>query len=305
MRYRLFGFAIESDIAFDGLAACVDAPRLELREDGEGASRAHVSWFHAFSRPDETPWLRVGRADGELVLDFCGGVVLRYGHDVVRWRRTQSIGDASFRHTMLDQALPLILAHQGLAVLHAACVTGEHGAVLLAGPAGVGKSTLAAALSDRYGAQVGDDATAVGVQECRVVAQPAYTAVRLWPDAAAALACHGGSPVWEDSDKRTYQGPSLAADVSTLESIYVLERGSDDTRIDVRRLTGREALLPLVRHTYVLDPDDRARVAALFATLAAIAARVRIRRLVMPHRFEALPAAVSQVGADLLAELRS
>lgn len=301
MRYRLFDFTIESDFAFDRLTPSTDAPRLELREDAAAADTRGVSWFHALSRPDERPWLNVGRTDGELVLDFRRSVVVRYRCATVRWERDDSVGDASFQHLMLDQALPLIAAYAGAAILHAACVTGEDGAILLAGPAGVGKSTLAAAIARCHGGHLGDDAAALTLQRDRLLVQPAYAAVRLWPDTASALGYAGGVPVWEDSDKHAFQESPSSIPSSTLKAIYVLERAAGGVRVDVRDMLGRDALMALVRHAYVLDPGDRQRLAALFSTLASVASRVRIRRLMLPHDYCALPPAVSRVAADLYA----
>jgi hypothetical protein len=299
MRYRLFDFAIESDIAFDALTPCTDAPRIEVRREDHTWCLEDAAWFHAFSRPDETPWLRIGRTGDALALDFGDGDLLRYQAGIVWWQRARQEGEASFRHRVLDQALPLVAAHEGIVVLHAACVTARGRAVLLAGPAGAGKSTLAAALARDHDAAVGDDAAALAIEGESVLARAGYAAVRLWPDSSAALEYAGGDPVWEGSGKRRFLGRTATASSAALQAIYVLDPRGEAASVRAIEMRGRDAVMALVRHTFVLDPADRARAAGLFDQLCAVVARVAVRRLIVPHRFGLLRRSVSLVGADL------
>ncbi len=62
---------------------------------------------------------------------------------------------------LASQALPLAATLRGFEVLHAAGVVLDHNAILLAGPSGVGKSSLAAALMAAGGRLLSDDAVAL------------------------------------------------------------------------------------------------------------------------------------------------
>ncbi len=73
----------------------------------------------------------------------------------------------------------------GLYPLHGAAVALDSRAVVILGPAGVGKSTLAAALVGRGHQLLADGVILIERSPCRVA--PTTTDVRLWPDAAQAL----------------------------------------------------------------------------------------------------------------------
>jgi hypothetical protein len=291
MRYRFFDFAIESDVPFEGLPQSLDPPRLTLSRAVDPECSRGAEWFHAFVRSDATVWLRVGRTNGDLVMDFCGSAFLHVASDVVWWHREPHTGKAAFRHLLLDQALPLVAANAGRVVLHAACLALDERAVLLAGPSGAGKSTLAAAIARVPGVQVSDDTTALSVRDDSVIAQPAYSGVRLWPDAMAALTMSGGEAVWEGSEKRHLRADD-GSEPRAVACIYELER-TDYPRLRIVDLRGRDALMALVRNALVLDPYDRARSVALLSQLSAVATRVRMCRVEVPKRFEVLADVVS------------
>jgi hypothetical protein len=306
MRYRVFDFALDSDVALPVLPPASEPAALALARDPEPWRTGRAHWFHAFERPGESPWLTIGRERGALVLNFSRSVVLRYQSAAAFWWRDASTGDASFQHVVLDQALPLIAAHQGRTVLHAACAIAHGRALLFAGPAGAGKSTIAAALASHPGVTevVGDDATALSVSDDAVHVRPAYAAVRLWPDTCAALG-YGPGPVARDAcDKRRFHEGTLPDDASRLKAIYVIESADAGVAPRVRDLIGREALIALVRNAYVLDPEDRARSAAHFESLSAIASRVPVRSLVVPRRFDALAGIVALLEPELQDRVR-
>lgn len=292
MRYQFFDFAIESDVAFHGLPLATAAPGLTLLRENE-PHHAHAVWFHDLVRLDGVVWARVGRAGRDLVLHFPGLATLRAGGGLLHWQRQSATDAAGFRHLLLDQALPLVVAQNGRTILHAACLNLGGRSVLLAGPSGSGKSTLAAASAQRIGGTVGDDTVALVLSGEVVNAYPAYAGVRLWPDTIGALNCVGGREVCEGRAKRHFEN-SAAPGAGTVGCIYILEpiERACPRVIDLR---GREAVMALVRNTLVLDPDDRARSGQVLADLVAIAARVPVRRLQIPHQFDCLSDAVSQV----------
>lgn len=288
-RYRLFDFAFQSDVEFPELLPVTEPATFDVRRDPDPRRAARVRWFHAFKRPDgERPWLKVGRAADALVMRFAGGVSLRCDGRNIFWSRETGTGDASFRHMVLDQALPLIAAHAGRIVLHAASVATSRGALLLAGPTGVGKSTLVAALASRCGGIIGDDATTVALDNGVVTAHAAYATVRLWPDACEALGYPQGIPAWDGSEKQGFSDATRRGASAGVLAIYILESAPPAVQPAVRDLPARDAVVALVRNSFVLDPADRARLSAQFDALSAIAPRVPVRALIVPQRFEAL-----------------
>ena len=81
-----------------------------------------------------------------------------------------------------------------------------------------------------------------------------------------------------------------------LQALYFL--GQDTTeQVEFSRLTPGEALLELIRHAFILDVDDRARVRANFERLADLSEAVPIFTLDYPRRFEKLGDVIAAVIA--------
>ncbi len=100
-----------------------------------------------------------------------------------------AVGPGAARLLIGYGATSVLLHQRGGLPLHAAAAAREDGAVLLLGPAGAGKSTLAAALSAHGYALIGDDLIAVEDRGPHGAAlHPAIRTVKLWPDSAEALA---------------------------------------------------------------------------------------------------------------------
>jgi len=144
-------------------------------------------WYGASPRlqEDGRPWLIVSRR-GELLrmqfralADFVWDPMTR---TLTAFRRGRTPGP-TLRHLALDQALPLVLGHEGFTVLHAsACVT-PAGTVAFLGPTGAGKSTIAAALGATGFPLMADDAVLLTQQgNADLIAVPAYAGSRLWSD---------------------------------------------------------------------------------------------------------------------------
>ena len=292
MRYRYFDYAFDSDIAFPELEPASGCARtLVLRElatpaDAKAAA-ASMRWVPRVCADDGVPWLSIGRAATRFGLEFHGLLFVQYEPARVLWsRRNDRLPDESLRHLLLDQALPAIVAHQGDIVLHAACAIVDARAVLIAGPAGAGKSTATAHLVSNGWHAAADDAAALTVQGAGVLVQPAYGGIRLWPDSRAAVG-YGSEPLDPDSSaKRRLRSGPLPAHAVPLTAIYLIHR--EPSTLEVRDLSRRDAVVALLRNTYVLDTDDRARAQSQLDSLAAVAQRVPVRDLQVPEDFGAL-----------------
>jgi hypothetical protein len=313
MRFRFLGFTIESDVALPELPADTGGePRLILRHGEVGAPPRPAGWFHTIDADDGRPWLSIGRVDGAYLLQFHQGLTLEYRFPVVRWWETPGLSEESFRHLLLDQALPPIAAQAGHTVLHAACVVardlpregGSGGAaVLLVGPAGTGKSTLAGHLLAHGWRAAADDAAAVVSGGAGVLVRPAYAGLRLWPDSSAALGLAGASAVASYSDKRRVPAAGLPREDLRLHAIHILKVAPDPRCVPaLHELTRREQVMALVRNAYVLDTEDRERAEVQLEALARLAERVPVRELILPQRFDALDPARAILEASLQRE---
>jgi hypothetical protein len=248
--------------------------------------------------------LTVARRRDEYAIRFRGAAefVLRSdGPSLVGYRHPGTSADL-FRHLLIDQALPLVLSHSGRIVLHAsACAVRERGLVFL-GPSGAGKSTLAAALATSGATVVADDALVVREGRERLHAVPAYPGLRMWPDALAASRIAGrparlASMRGKQRVSDTVGAFAFSRRAAPIASVYVLNaKRSMRAGIGIEPLPAREALIELVRHSFVLDIADRRRLAEQFDRLVRTLSCVDVKRLTYPRRFGVLP----QVRAAIL-----
>ncbi len=196
-RHALFGGILAADAALPGLPpVTVGGPSvtwtLVTRADrpDAGDTTAPVGRLAIPGGPVLT-LARAGDADLLEVSDT-GCYLVRDG----RIEHTP-LPDADPRAVALDlvgQVLPLALERDGAWVLHASAIALPQGALVLVGPRGAGKSTLAAACARAGAPLVADDAVATVVREGRPHALPAGLPLRLRPDAAAALGADDAVP---------------------------------------------------------------------------------------------------------------
>lgn len=205
MRYRFGAVEVRSSVALPGYA--------RYQERGAGAWQVITVDRAREPAPPATPlWhhhgprglLRVGRTtDGHLLVTAEGLATCAIGPDrTVTWHvdGTPHADDADF---LIGTIVAWVLARQpGLAVLHAATVTGPAGAVLVCGPSGAGKSTLSTAVHHRLGWRLfGDDAAVMSVGDAGPVVYSCSREVRLWTRSSALLGLPPGVPLPRYGDK--------------------------------------------------------------------------------------------------------
>lgn len=166
----------------------------------------------------------------------------------------QVAADSDWEHvldTYQRYVLPMVLHALWLEVLHASAVVGSDGVVALCGYSGMGKSTLAHALSRRGYSAYADDALAFTVAGSRLETVPMPFRLRLRP---ASVAHFGADNPAAQSDLP--QGAPLAA-------ICLLEQtaDADDPSPRADRLAPGAAWLALLPHAYcfTLDTPERKR----------------------------------------------
>jgi hypothetical protein len=271
----LFGLRVQSrlPIPYAPLLREPAAPDLHLYPD------ALPSWLPGIAREpyfrDDESRFRVDRcANGAFLFRYPDGTTFVLdGADVwMAWEAPLIFEDACTY--LVGPILAFVLRLRGAACLHASAVEIERRMIAIAGPAGAGKSTLAAALVAGGATLLAEDVLALTSDGGPLLCIPAYAGIRLWPESSELLFGHRDalpliSPTW---DKRM-----LATEVSTepreLAAIYLLERG-DTTSIAAVDL--REALLRLVASSYrgeLLDAPMRRRQFELFGAAASLPLR--------------------------------
>lgn len=190
---------------------------------------------------------------------------------------------------LVGPVLGFILRRRGVLALHASSFCKNGFAFAVCGGQGTGKSTTAAALALRGVPIQCEDITPLREQDEIFLAAPGYPRVNLWPDSAANLfgtadALPKVTPNWEkrflslqkESVKFEYRQQQLGA-------TYILaSRSKQDNAPRVETVTAREAVLLLVKNTYMNYLLTREQRAAEFESVVRLASRVPTRRLI-PH----------------------
>jgi hypothetical protein len=237
--------------------------------------------------------MRVAHEAGARVVQYPGAAEFHVGaREIVCYPRV-GVPPRTVRHLLLDLLLPALLASRGHLVLHASAIARGGRAVAFMGPTGVGKSTLAAALTRRGASTLSDDALVLDVRGAGAVAIPTYPGLRLWPESRTLFGAWSGVRrvrVQHSTRKERWFGARVpfGRQPVPLAALYLLARGR---RVEVRPVSPAEAMMALVRLSMIFDPTDRVAVGRGFELAARLVEHVPIRRLILPRRPNALDAA--------------
>jgi hypothetical protein len=262
--------------------------------------------------PDGRLWLRTTPYRDAYLVEFpqFADFVVKPGAREIRKRSTRAgVQDATVRHLLIDTVLPLFFNSVGRDMIHATAVTTNAGVCAFTGPAGTGKSTIAAAMVKAGAALMCDDCLALDLSD-GCLALPGYQGLRLWPDSAAAVGAQSQTSiaVAEYSSKaRMVRGilGRLCDEAKPLRRIYRVYRTAESRGAPrVESLEGAQRLMVLVEGAYRLDLGDSAMLARQFRYLSMLSERVPVKALYLPDDLSALPAACEVVLRDLADDAR-
>jgi len=251
--------------------------------------------FREWTLPDGTLWAGFYRTEAGYLLRFPGLADFQLAQDGgrIRCRPVLGVAAATVRHLYLNQVLPLALCQQGKLVLHASAVEIGGEAVACVGVSGRGKSTLAASFATGGYRFLSDDGLVVEPVAGEPHVVPCHPSIRLWEDSQAALVGAGARrapPLPFTSKARLLAGASVAfcGQPRRLRQVYFLGAG-EQCAPAFERMSPAEALIELVKHSFLLDLDEPAPLAAHFNALAELARRPIFHRLDYPRRYADLP----------------
>ncbi|HEU4558092.1 MAG TPA: hypothetical protein VFS20_09590 [Longimicrobium sp.] len=244
-------------------------------------------------------WLRLAYADGtRFLLERAGGEL---------WAAWEGSRDDAATY-LLGPVLGLLLRLRGMLALHAAVASVDGHAVALAGPAGSGKSTAAAAFARAGHAVLADDVAALEVRGGMFHALPGIPQLRLWPDSAATLfgsadALPRLAPPWEKRRMDLGAPGAFAAGPLPLAAVYLLSP-RDEARDEpngkmIGPVAPAAALVELAGQTFagtLLDAGMRRRE---FEALERLVRAVPVRRLATRHSREGAGELVAAVADDV------
>lgn len=278
--YRVCGFILESEMPLpEPEEAAGAAPDVAFRLEEARVPRLRA-WFHEWRLPDGGLFLGFAREGLDYALSFPGLAefrILSEGREI-RCAPAPGAPEATLRHLLLDQVIPLVLSLRRELVLHASAVDVAGSAIAFMGESGRGKSTLAAFFCKEGARLVTDDCLLLRGE----AAVASYPAVR----------------IWRGAEKRSVKAAPCAGPVP-LAAVYLLEEGE---AIRFEPLAPRDACVELLRGAFILDVDSQR---GWFDAAARAAARIRVSRLFYPRDFSRLrevrEAILEDVGAPCTA----
>lgn len=198
---------------------------------------------------------------------------------------------STIEHFLADQVLPRVMADDGHFILHSGAFRRDDGAILLMGPSGRGKSTLATSFDQAGFPLIGDDAMVIDWRRGRPCARPVYPSLRLLPDSIAALFAEPvrTTPVAHYTAKRRISLPIAAGgagDAAPIGAIFVIAEPSNEIRI--RRLREAEACIAFIENSFALDPSDHRQALDRLKDASALANRVPAFEIGIPRDYARL-----------------
>ena len=258
--------------------------------------------FHEWAFPDGPTFIVFYRTPSGYLLRFPENADFLVTSDLaVTCAPAPDVPFSSCEHLYLNQVLPLVLAQQGKLVLHGSAVVVDGKALGFMARAGSGKSTMAAAFAVDGCPFLTDDGLLLEPEGAGYLAMPSHPSIRLWDDSHAALLPPDASTapaVHYTSKSRFVAGAALeyCDRAAPMGTAYLLGPG-DAADVELRRLEPGQAVHALLQHSFILDIEDRPRLAANFDQLARLANAVACFHLDYPRCYEDLPRVMRAIKA--------
>jgi hypothetical protein len=253
--------------------------------------------FHCWTMPDGSAWTEFFRQGNGYLLRFprlADFEISADGSEIHAWPAIGTL-QATMQHLYLNQVLPLALSRLGMLVFHASAIDLNGKGVAFVGASGQGKSTLAASFASSGMKLLTDDGLQVEWRDQELTALPAHPSLRLWEDSQLALIgpAHDLAPAVEYTRKvRVMAGAGSAFafcdEPRRLHAIYFMG-DSDVGSVTIQPMKSRAVLLNLVRHSFLLDIEEKQVLADHFESLSNIANVPIHFSLDYPRQYASLP----------------
>ena len=250
--------------------------------------------FHCWVTAAGEPWLTFHATPTGFVARFPGlaDFEVREGADEVICTPALGTDASTCDHLFVNQVVPADLSTRGELVFHASAVEIGAGAVAFVGPSGRGKSTLAASFARAGRPFLCDDGLHVRLDNDAIWAEPGPASIRLWDDSRA----HVGASHTLVAQAARYTpkfsllaGKEIPACGGRRPLLRAYFLGDDETHaMRIRPISGREAFLQCVRHSFFVDRPGTNASARQFQGIARLLDRVPCLQLDFPRRFDQL-----------------
>jgi hypothetical protein len=251
--------------------------------------------FHDWVTPDGRIWSVFYRMGNAYLIRFpaLADFTIEKGGERVVVNPVPDIPVQTVEHLYFNQVLPLALSRQFILVLHAGAIEISDFSVAFIGDSGRGKSTLAASFAASGYRFLTDDGLQLEKEGCAYLAKPSHPSIRLWDDSRDAIVPHAtnSAPPVDYTPKTRL----LADDVvpycnvpRPLKAMYFLGEGNTNT-VSIEPVSGRDTMIELVRHSFLLDIEEREMLSHHFGQLSDLAKRPIFFRLDYPRQYDMLP----------------
>ncbi len=246
LTYSAYGFTLQSDFPCPELVEARGEPEVFLR-------RGAVPRLGLAARTGQHE--RYGTTGPNCIAVSVPGVAsyhIRDGHEIIV-EPAQGGLESDVRLWLFGSVFAVLLNQRNILPLHASAIETPGGAVLFAGPSGIGKSTLLLAFILRGYPMIADDVSGIVIDPhlgCVVV--PGVARSKLWPDALERLGAssEGLQPVRPGTTKCVLPAEKYLSRRSTaLNRVYLLTTADIHTP-EIRRLDKLSGVETLLEHTY-------------------------------------------------------
>ena len=247
--------------------------------------RGDGDWYERRCAPDGSDFLRFP--------DLCECAVSPDGRGVACGLLDRATSE-SFQTYLLGPVLAYALVKQGLEPLHATTVVVDGRAIGFLAASGAGKSTLAAAFLAAGHRLLTDDLLLIRDIDGAPHGFPGPPRIKLLPDAARALLPRqaAASRMNPEAEKLivALDRDQCHAAPARLDRFVVLDDGHEPAHgaVEISTLARGYAMLHLLRSAFNRRIVSRARMRRQFASAAAWARRIPVRRVVYTRRLDAI-----------------
>jgi len=250
--------------------------------------------FRQWVAHDGTIWTEFYRTETGYLLRFPGLADFRVAVDGtdVTCSPVPDVSEETTQHLYLNQVLPLALSMMGKLVFHASAVEIGDSAVAFVADSGRGKSTLAASFATNGFRFLTDDGLVVEGGKDGYLAFPSHPSIRLWQDSREVLMPSETetAPSLDFTSKaRFLAGKNIifCDQPRPLRRVYFLGDGSA-RKLTFQRMTAAEAFIEWVKHSFLLDVEEKTLLAGQFDQVTQLARQPIYYRLDYPRHFEEL-----------------
>jgi energy-coupling factor transporter ATP-binding protein EcfA2 len=254
-------------------------------------------------RTADVPYIET-TADGSLLVDASPMGRFLVTADTIVVETALAPDAQEWRASLLGPVLAIVCYLRGTLPLHACALRVRGRVIAVAGRSGSGKSTIAAALSQRGHALITDDICACIQHFGRTFVLPSYPAMKLDRASLQAIGIDigGMTPIGPDFEKvQVIRSQGFDPTPAPLDLVYLIEDAPEGERDVIVSAIGAEGFQRVSAEIY-RPPIGRLLLAKsdFFAMATQLATNVTIRRLIRQPDLRHLRALTEAIEADVL-----